>query len=149
MKKDIKSGLMKKFILILLSFIVFIPSSFASRWVEILEKQYIDFESIEIYPQKKIIKFWIKALRKSPQDKFDNKDYWYSVEKWALSCSGKYSRLEAINFYDLKEKLIYNDSMLPEWNLIVPDSNADAYYRLFCLVPFNENPLLKHLAPKR
>lgn len=136
---------MKKFLILFLLLVVFSPICFGAQWVEIFEKQYVDFESIELIPTKKIIKFWIKSLRKSPQDKFLDQGYWYSINQWAISCKDRHSRLEAINYYDLNERLIYGDAMTPEWDAIAPETYTEGYYKLFCLVPFNDNPLLKHI----
>lgn len=127
-------------ITILLS-LQFLPV-FAANWTEIFEKQYVDLESIKINKKDNTVQFWVKALRKDPKELFDDKPYWYMINKWNISCY-KYSRIESINVYDLNEKIIYSDSYIPKWNDIIPDTYADGYYRLFCLIPFEQNPLLK------
>ena len=132
---------MKKIIIASLLLIFCLPV-FASQWIEIFGKKYIDFESIELYPKDKIIKFWTKNLRVNPKEKYDNEDYWYTVSKWALSCNTKEHRIEAISIYNLKDELIDADSTIPNWNAIAPDTYAEGYYKMFCLLPFNKNPLL-------
>ena len=50
--------------------------------------------------------------------------------------------MESFTVYDLKQNIIYSDDKATEWHHIIPDTYMDGYYRLFCLVPFEENPLL-------
>ena len=133
---------MKKLLIVFL-LIILSPLVNAAQWIEIFEKQYIDFQSIELFPKENIIKFWVKALRKDPNDKFADLDYWYTMSKWNLSCNSKQTRIESIAIYDLKQKIIFSDDTTPNWNAIIPETYADGYYRLFCLIPFNENPLFK------
>ena len=133
----------------ILAFILFLMLSalpcFAAKWAEIFEKQYIDFETVNPNEEYKTIQFWVKALRKDPKEVFPltNKPYWYSVSKWNIDCEHRLSRIENINVYDLQKKLVYSDDYIPDWNEIVPDTYADGYYRLFCLIPFADNPILK------
>lgn len=130
---------MKK-IIALCCLLLFSLPAIAADWKEIFEKRYVDFETIS-YNQNQI-KFWQKALRENPKDKFDNKDYWYTMSYYNLDCKNKTVRTEAIAVYDLKGKPLYSDSYISEWETIFPDTYMDAYYRIFCLVPFEENPLL-------
>ena len=137
---------MKK-ILLFLTLIIFTSPVFAVQWVEIFEKQYLDMSTLEPNYNNNTIKFWVKALRKDPKDTFPNYEgrlvpYWYSINKWNLDCSNKKERIEMVAVYDLKGKPIYWDEDIPEWNTIIPDTYADGFYRLFCVVPFINNPLL-------
>lgn len=138
MKKILTSSI----ITMLLS-LQFLPVCFAANWVEIFEKQYLDIENVKTNKSHNTIQFWVKTLRKDPKELFDNKPYWFMINKWNIDCDNKYSRIESVNVYDLKGKNIYSDSYIPKWNDIIPDTYADGYYRLFCLIPFEQNPLLK------
>lgn len=135
---------MKKFLLVLLFMIFCINSCYASIWVEIFEKQYLDVDSIVTNETSHNIKFWIKALRKNPKDMVPmvNKPYWYTLNLWNIDCENRYSRIESIYVYGLKNEILYSDSYIPDWNAIAPDTYAEGYYRLFCLLPFKENPII-------
>lgn len=137
---------MKKFLIIIL-LLFFVSPVFASEWFEIFEKLYIDMSSLEVNPNKNTINFWVKALRKDSKDTFPNREgkeipYWYSINKWSLDCNNKKTRIEISAIYDLNGKVIYSDEYIPEWNTIIPDTYAEGFYRLFCIIPFEENPLL-------
>lgn len=139
---------MKKFLILLTLVLLFGIPAHCADWIEIFEKTYIDISSIELNHSKNIIKFWIKSLRKDPKDtmpNFEGKEmpYWYSINKIAIDCNNKKSRVEVIAVYGLKGDLIYSDEYIPDWNTIIPDTYFDGYYRLLCSVPFTQNPLLK------
>ena len=129
---------MKKFLILALFFVILSPFAIASDWFEIFEKQYIDFSSIQISPQTKTIKFWVKKLRTNPKEKFLGIDYWYAMNKWSISCSTRQSRIESVTIYDLKKQVIYSDDTIPEWNEIVPDTYAEGYYKILCSRIFNK-----------
>lgn len=134
---------MKKFLIVFLLIVLSLPV-FASNWVQIFEKQYLDFESIKVDYKNNTVSFWVKALRKNATDKFDGKDYWYMLDYYTYDCSQKKTSLDVMMVYDLKNNLIFsNEWSYHDWQTIAPDTYADGYYRMFCLVPFNENPLLK------
>jgi len=138
---------MKKVLILFLLMFLSVPA-FAANWVEIFEKKYVDIESIMTDNQYKIVKFWTKNLRKDPKEKFPNYygqmvDYWFSMNYWNIDCTNKKSRIVSYNVYDLNQKIIYSDDNNLDWNEIIPETYADGYYRLFCLVPFDNNPLLK------
>lgn len=132
-----------KNILIILSILTFSSSAFCAEWVEIFEKQYVDMSSIEVSLRTNSIEFWVKSLRKDPKEVFPltNKPYWYTMNKWHMACTSKQERIEAMAVYDLKGNVMYSDNYKPEWNEIIPDTYADGYYRLFCSVPFDKNPI--------
>lgn len=140
---------MKKFIFLIIGVLILALPVLAADWKEIFEKKYIDFETITVNDYDKTIRFWEKALRKDVNDKYDGKPYWYTMSKFAISCSSKQSRIEAFAIYDLKGKILYSDNYKPEWNEIFPDTYADGYYRLFCIVDFLQNPLLNPNLKKR
>lgn len=133
---------MKK-ILILFLLLGFVSPVFAAEWREIFEKKYIDISSIE--RSGDIITFWTKFLRKDAKEVFqiNNKPYWYTISRWNIDCANKKERINVITAYDLKGDLMYSDEYNSEWNTIIPDTYADGFYRLFCLLPYEDNPLLK------
>jgi len=133
---------MKK-VLALLLVLLFASPVFAAEWREIFEKKYIDMSSIE--RSGDVITFWTKFLRKDAKEVFpiNNKPYWYTISRWNIDCANKKERINVITVYDLKGDLMYSDEYNSEWNTIIPDTYADGFYRLFCLLPYEDNPLLK------
>ena len=116
-----------------------------ANWFELLDKKYVDVSTTSINNMG-YVSFWIKALNKNGDEVSKIwKNYWYSVDKFSLDCKNKKISTDVVMIYDLKEKLIYSDELpYHEWHSIAPDTYADAYYRYFCIFPFEENPLLKH-----
>ena len=140
---------MNKVIILFILFLISVNVCFATEWYEIFEKQYLHLTTIEPHYKDNSVIFWVKALRKDASEKIPNEKgetvpYWYSMAKWHLDCINKKERIEVLAIYDLKQKPIFWDETIPEWNTIVPDTYADGFYRLFCLLPFNENPLLEN-----
>ena len=133
---------MKKIICTLLLLGACLPV-FAAKWGEIFEKKYIDLETITPNYQYKTVTFWTKDLRKNASDKILGKDYWFTMNKWEISCNDKMSRIRSIYVYDLQSNLMFEDTTVPSFNEIIPENYADGYYRLFCLVPFDKNPFFK------
>ncbi|MBR6099436.1 hypothetical protein IKP85_06785 [bacterium] len=141
---------MKKILILILLLFVTTPV-FAAQWLELFEKKYIDIESIDVNENYKIVKFWTKNLRKDPKEKFPNymgkmTDYWYSMNRWNIDCINQKSRIETYTVYDLKQNIIYSDNNV-DWNPIIPETYADGYYRVFCMVDFKENPLINPTQP--
>ncbi len=130
---------MKKLSIILL---LCLNCCFASKWVDIFENQYLDFDSIVPTYTTNVISFWIKKYPANKKEKFENKKYLFSVHKMDIDCKNKKSRISATAVYDKNRKLIYNTEEVSNWDLIIPDTYADGYYRLFCLIPFSDNPLI-------
>lgn len=138
---------MKKFLILLTLILMFTMPAYCAHWVEVFKKTYIDISSIELNYSKNIIKFWVKSLRKDAKDtlpNFEGKEmpYWYSMSNVAIDCNNRKSRVEVIAVYGLKEDLIYSGEYITDWNTIIPDTYFEGYYRLFCSVPFTQNPLL-------
>lgn len=138
---------MKKILFVLFLLIVFISPVFAANWVEIFEKKYIDMSSLEPDYNSNTIMFWVKNLRKDPNDTFPNFEgknvpYWYSMAQWQLDCTNKKSQIHAYAIYDLKQEVIFSTEHLSDWGTIIPETYADGYYRLFCIAPFKDNPIL-------
>lgn len=132
---------MKK-VLILFLLLGFVSPVFAAEWREIFEKKYIDISSIE--RNGDIITFWVKFLRKDSREVLPvlNKPYWYTIDRWNIDCLNKKERIDVMTAYGLKGDLIYSDEYNAEWNSIVPDTYSDLFYRLFCIVPYKDNPFL-------
>jgi hypothetical protein len=134
--------IMKKFLVFLL-FCFMLPCS-ASNWLEMFEKKYIDLESIQLDYKNNQITFWLKSLRKDATEKFEGMEFWYTLDQFTIDCSQKRASLNVLMVYDLKQKLIFsNEWEYKDWQTIAPDTYIEGYYRYFCLIPFNDNPLLK------
>ena len=143
--KCLDKGLIMKKLAIIMFLILATNICYAARWFEILDKKYIDISSIDVNPLEHVT-FWIKALKK-PGETITGigSNFWYSLDKFTVDCRNKRVSTDVIMIYDLKEKLIYSDELRThDWHSIAPDTYADAYYRYFCIVPFDENPLLQN-----
>ena len=128
----------------MLLLLVFASPVFAACWGEIFEKQYLDLESIKPNSENNTISFWIKKYNKDIKQllPMTNQKYLYSISRWNIDCTNQKSRISSMAVYDLKENLIYSDDFVPDWNSIIPGTYADAFYRIFCLVPFDKNPII-------
>lgn len=135
---------MKK-IIALCCLLFLISPVFASEWKSLFEKKYIDFETISYNDNE--ISFWHKTLRTDPKEKIDGQDYWFVLSKYTFNCKTQKIKTEAIGVYDLKGLPIMTHDFEEEWETIYPDTYIDAYYRMFCLVPFEDNPLLNARHP--
>lgn len=137
---------MKK-IFILITMLFLLSSAQANDWLQILDKKYINIPTITT-SKKQYVSFWIKAYRKEGE-KLDliGENFDYSLDKFTVDCKNKKDSLDNITIYDNRGKIIFSDELKQhDWHDIAPDTYADAYYRLFCLVPFKKNPLIN---PKR
>ena len=118
---------------------------YGAKWFEILDKKYVDLETAEV-DKNGYVTFWIKALKK-PGESINGigSNFWYSMDKFSLDCKNKKLSPDVVTIYDTKEKLIFSDELrYHDWRSIIPDTYGDAYYRYFCIFPFEENPLLNH-----
>lgn len=138
----------KSFLLFLTLLISFCPAFAVNKdYFEIFEKKYLNTKRIDLYKSLDIVSFWVKSLNKD----VNNKEYWlptasgipiqwwYTMSNIQIDCKNNKSRTKTIAFYDLKKRLIDQSDNFSEWSNIVPDTYADGYYRLFCLVPYDEN----------
>ena len=132
---------MKKILLVLLLF--FTNICYADDWLEILEKKYINIPNISTY-KKQYVSFWIKAYRKDGEElALIGNNFEYSIDKFTIDCKNKKSSVDSITIYDKQGKVLFFDELVKhDWHEIAPDTYADAYYRLFCLIPFSKNPFL-------
>lgn len=137
--------MLKKLTFFLITLLILLFSScFASNWLEIFDKKYVDFDSVT--KKYDVVSFWTKNLRDDPKDKFMNKDYWFNLAHWRIDCNNKKSYIDELIFYDSKKNIIgapYKAGY-PDWSAIIPDSYVEGYYRMFCLIPLEENPLLNY-----
>lgn len=122
---------MKKILTIVLLFVFSLPV-LASNWVELFEKKYVDMETVEFNPRTQIVTFWLKALRTDPKDKILDKDYWYTLSHWNISCKDRTTKIENIVVYDLKGNIISSGYKDYNWEAIIPDTYAEGYYKIFC-----------------
>lgn len=144
------NNIIKSFLLFLTLLMSFCPAFAVNKdYVEFYEKQYLNTKRIDLYKSLDIVSFWVKSLNKEPK----NKEYWvptasgtlvqwwYTMSNIQIDCKNNKSRIRTLVFYDLKERPINQSDDITEWSNIVPDTYADGYYRLFCLVPYDENPI--------
>lgn len=128
---------MKKILIILLLTIATILPTFATNWVQVGEKQYIDIDTIEPYiddyghavPNQYL--FWRKTLNNGNfkmLEKTLNKKIWYSLSKCVIDVSRKTWAIKFFVVYDLKDKAItqneYN-GVLMDWQSIIPNTVGD------------------------
>ena len=106
----------------------------AADWREIYTKTYIDSSSI--YWEKNIVSFWTKNLNPGDWKPFKDKKIWYSKDYMSIDCSRKKIGIKSIIYYDLKHNVIdsweVNHDSLIDWMHVVPDTNGDVLYKLFC-----------------
>ena len=141
--KNVKRGNMKKFIVLLVVlFNVIVNSCFATSWVQVDDKNYIDKDSIKYhvdnhgntnYRKKEL---WIKVV---------GDEYYKELEK-VINCKVEYGLSQYIIDYanntiaakvgmtydkdgNPVSKFSYSDLQL-EYNSIAPDSNADLWAKL-------------------
>lgn len=134
---------MKKIFLLILLFSLTLPT-FSANWFEMFEKDYIDTTSIEVNTRDRIVSFWRKTLRKDSKEKFNGKDYWFTMSYMQISCNDRMSNINYIAVYDLQNEVISSGNLGSEWTKIIPDTYVDGYYRAFCIWKFEENPLLRY-----
>lgn len=142
---------MKK-LLVLFSLLCMALPCFATNpdYIELFEKTYLNVNRIDVYKSLNVVSFWIKSLNKNPKDKanwFAKADgssvqWWYTLGNIQIDCKNRKSRTATLAIYDLKGMPLDTSDNITEWNTIIPDTYADAYYNLFCLVPYDENPLI-------
>lgn len=127
---------MKKILVLVLLF-SFISPVFATNWVRLAEKIYLDGDSLS---QDKYgnINFWVKQLRIKPTEKYKNKDFWYKISYITINCSERKTSLNATTIYDLNGDIIdsFNWKYL-DWQAIVPGSYGDFYYEIICKKNFD------------
>ena len=130
---------MKKILMILLLTIVIILPTYATNWVQVGEKLYIDTDSIEPYVndygniEPNRYSYWTKNLNDGSEswrksEKFYNKKIWYYTFKEIIDINRKSISSKSFVIYDLKSNVIQISEQRDynlEWQSIVPDSVGD------------------------
>lgn len=140
---------MKKFILILISCLLVSLPVFATNWVKVTEKRYLDTSSVRplkdsystIYStNSNKYTFWIKSLNDGSvffqvEEKTSGEKVWYALSQWGIDCNNASSALIRVITYGLSNNVLYShqipDLML-EWNNIAPETMMDLFYNCIC-----------------
>lgn len=141
---------MKKNIIIIFLLFTMLPA-FASDWVQISEKDYMDLASIDkynaigLYRDDILYTAWIKSLNDKSQfwinlEKMLNKKLWYSMSQYVVNCSRKEVATKHSALYDTKDAYIYDKELYLKWESIVPDTNGEYLYSLVCSANQVSNP---------
>ena len=133
---------MKKNIIIIFLLFTMLPA-FASDWVQISEKDYMDLSSINeynaigLYADDVLYSVWIKNLNDKSEfwtnlEKMLNKKLWYSMSQHVVNCSRREIATKHSALYDTKNNSIYDKELYLEWGSVVPDTNGEYLYSLVC-----------------
>lgn len=133
---------MKKNIIIIFLLFIMLPA-FASDWVQISEKDYMDLSSINeynaigLYADDVLYSVWIKNLNDKSEfwtnlEKMLNKKLWYSMSQHVVNCSRREIATKHSALYDTKNNSIYDKELYLEWGSVVPDTNGEYLYSLVC-----------------
>jgi hypothetical protein len=117
--------------------------AFASDWVQISEKDYMDLSSINehntigLYADDVLYSVWIKNLNDKSEfwtnlEKMLNKKLWYSMSQHVVNCSRREIATKHSALYDTKNNSIYDKELYLEWGSVVPDTNGEYLYSLVC-----------------
>ena len=128
---------MKKILMILLLTIATILPTYATNWVQVGQKVYMDIDTIEpfiddyghVVPNQYL--FWRKTLNDGnfkALEKTLNKKIWYSLSKCVVDINRKSWATKFFVIYDLKDKPItqeeYNSALM-DWQSIIPNTVGD------------------------
>ncbi len=141
---------MKKNIIIIFLLFTMLPA-FASDWVQISEKDYMDLSSINeyntigLYADDVLYSVWIKNLNDKSEfwtnlEKMLNKKLWYSMSQHVVNCSRREIATKHSALYDTKNNSIYDKELYLEWGSVVPDTNGEYLYSLVCSANQASNP---------
>ncbi len=133
---------MKKFLIILLLTIATVLPTFATNWVQVGDKTYIDIDTIEpfvndygqVIPNQ--YSYWEKTLNNGDFKKLEkqyNKKIWYMLSKNVIDLKRKTSAIKFSVLYDLKENSIDPleiMSSLMNWQSIVPNTVGELKYMI-------------------
>jgi hypothetical protein len=132
---------MKKLIVIF-SLMLFSFAS-AADWFEIMDKLYLDLDTIEFNQRKKQVTFWFKALNKDKELEFEGKKIWFTVNKYTIDCKNKTLHDKAFYVYDTKgSEIVGIHEPSEEVRPIVPGTRADGWEMLMCALR-EANPKVK------
>lgn len=132
---------MKKLFLILAIMLISLPT-YATNWVEVKDKVYVDTDSIEpfvndygrIEPDKFI--FWTKKMNDNSNTFMSLENYYkrligHFVDKEVIDFQLKRIAIKANNIYDTDSKLMNKFDIVNyrmDWHYITPDTNDQAIY---------------------
>jgi len=135
---------MKKFLIILLLMLTIILPTFATNWVQVGEKIYMDTDTIEPFiddyghrvPNQ--YSYWVKILNNNSSniksiEKRYNKKIWYTMYKEVIDLNRKTSAMKFFTHYDLKDAPIVGqeiDSILMDWTSIIPNTVGELEYMI-------------------
>jgi hypothetical protein len=115
----------------------------ATDWFEIMDKIYLDLDTIEFQQRKKQVTFWLKALNKDRELEFEGKKIWFTVDKYTIDCKNKTLQDKAFYIYDMKgSEIAGTHEPTSEARLIVPGTRADGWAMLMCALR-EANPKVK------
>jgi hypothetical protein len=133
---------MKKTLMTCLLILATILPTFATNWVQVGEKQYLDTDTIEPFiddygrrvPNQ--YSFWVKLLNTNSNsikliEKRYNKKVWYTMYKEVIDLKRKTSATKFYTFYDLKGGPISGEEIngvLMEWSSIIPNTVGELEY---------------------
>ena len=125
---------MKKVVsIVFFTLISFLPV-YAADWKEIQPKNYIDASSVAW--KKDTVSFWKKSLNPGTWSLVNNKKVWYVKDYIYIDCKEKKLAYQSSIYYYMKDQLINSFDVeyenLLEWQRVVPDTNGDVWYHLFC-----------------
>jgi hypothetical protein len=132
---------MKKLIIVL-GLMLFSFAS-ATDWFEIMDKIYLDLDTIEFQQRKKQVTFWFKALNKDKELEFEGKKIWFTVEKYTIDCKNKTLQDKAFYIFDMKgSQIAGTHEPTSEARPIIPGTRADGWEMLMCRL-MQANPKVK------
>lgn len=129
---------MKKFLLLLILFFWSIGACFASTWVAIEQKSYLDIDSLKFDDQ--YVYGWIKQLNNGEIEPINKTKIHDSKLYCVADCYNKKIEIISDVLYDINGKVIYSFDissnfspryMYNNWQAIVPDSMGEFYYKAF------------------
>jgi hypothetical protein len=141
---------MKKIFLLFLLFCFSLPAM--AEKLNLFENKSIRTDKFYINNRKKEISFWVENYNISPdlvpeikliigEDK--KLKTLTSQSLLSINCKKQKSKVLAFYLYDDNTRsLLFSDLKPSDWEIIAPDTYIDAYFRLFCIIDFKENPIL-------
>lgn len=129
---------MKK-ILFVLFLLIIGCSTYATDWLQIGPKTWVDLETLDVkkYNSNTIVTAWFKDLNPGNWELMNNKKVWYNLTQQDFDCTN--NKINAKNFYsyDVNGNLIDSYQFkYAQWENLVPDSVGYYKYKIMCR--FNE-----------
>lgn len=125
-------ALLKKYVILLFIVFTFQGITLAADWNEIVDKHYIDMDSIQKTNWGGMV-FWVKQLNPGTWQAINNKKVWYRMTRIELFCSSKSIRTQTMVNYDFNREVIdQSDNPSYKTENIVPESVGELYYDFIC-----------------